>query len=109
MLRDHPRGCWASCAPTAACKPPLRTLSRRCGAACDPASPRDARERVAPGPPRRPCRRLGAGAGAALGDALPTLRGARGSVLSPPLRSTADGAVGLGPGDLRLPGGRAAP
>ena len=44
----------------------------------------------------------------ALGGALLTLRGAEQSVLSPPLRLTPDGKVGLGPGDLRLPGGRAA-
>jgi Replication-relaxation len=35
-----------------------------------------------------------------------TLRGARESVLSPPLRSTADGRKALGPADLTLPGGR---
>ncbi len=43
-----------------------------------------------------------------VGDARPTLRGSGQSVLSPPLRSTPDGRIGLGPGDLRLPGGRAA-
>jgi hypothetical protein len=35
-----------------------------------------------------------------------TLRGARESVLSPPLRSSADGRKALGPADLTLPGGR---
>jgi hypothetical protein len=35
-----------------------------------------------------------------------TLRGPEESVLSPPMRSTADGHTRLGPGDLRLPGGR---
>jgi hypothetical protein len=35
------------------------------------------------------------------------LRGARESVLSPPLRSTSQGRTALGPGDLSLPGGRA--
>ena len=44
----------------------------------------------------------------AAGGALLTLRGPEESVLAPPLRSTPDGKVGLGPGDLRLPGGRAA-
>jgi hypothetical protein len=34
------------------------------------------------------------------------LRGARESVLSPPLRSTSDGRRALGPADLTLPGGR---
>jgi hypothetical protein len=34
------------------------------------------------------------------------LRGARESVLSPPLRSTTDGRRALGPSDLTLPGGR---
>ena len=34
------------------------------------------------------------------------LRGARESVLSPPLRSSADGRKALGPADLTLPGGR---
>lgn len=42
------------------------------------------------------------------GGARPTVRGSAESVLSPPLRSTPDGRVGIGPGDLRLPGGRAA-
>lgn len=37
-----------------------------------------------------------------------TLRGPRESILSPPLRSTADGRTALGPLDLSLPGGRAA-
>lgn len=36
-----------------------------------------------------------------------TLRGARESVLSPPLRSTPEGRTALGPLGLRLPGGRA--
>jgi hypothetical protein len=36
-----------------------------------------------------------------------TLRGAQESVLSPPLRSGAEGRAALGPGDLTLPGGRA--
>jgi Replication-relaxation len=41
-------------------------------------------------------------------DAAPlTLRGARESVLSPPLRSTSQGRTALGPDDLTLPGGRA--
>jgi len=44
----------------------------------------------------------------AMGTARPRLRGSAESVLSPPLRSTAEGKVGLGPDDLRLPGGRAA-
>jgi Replication-relaxation len=35
-----------------------------------------------------------------------TLCGPEESVLSPPMRSTADGRTQLGPGDLRLPGGR---
>jgi hypothetical protein len=35
------------------------------------------------------------------------LRGARESVLSPPVRSRTDGRVALGPADLSLPGGRA--
>jgi hypothetical protein len=35
-----------------------------------------------------------------------TLRGPEESVLSPPMRSTADGRTRFGPGDLRLPGGR---
>jgi hypothetical protein len=35
------------------------------------------------------------------------LRGARESVLSPPVRSTSDGRRALGPADLSLPGGRA--
>jgi predicted transcriptional regulator len=43
----------------------------------------------------------------ALGCAPLVLRGARGSVLSPPSRSGAEGRVALGPGDLSLPGGRA--
>ena len=43
-----------------------------------------------------------------MGTARPRLRGSADSVLSPPLLSTAEGRVGLGPGDLRLPGGRAA-
>jgi hypothetical protein len=41
-------------------------------------------------------------------DGVPLgLRGARESVLSPPLRSTSDGRRALGPADLSLPGGRA--
>jgi hypothetical protein len=36
-----------------------------------------------------------------------TLRGAQESVLSPPLRSGAEGRAALGPSDLTLPGGRA--
>ena len=44
----------------------------------------------------------------AMGGTLLTLRGPEQSVISPPLRSTPDGRVGLGPGELRLPGGRAA-
>ncbi len=43
----------------------------------------------------------------ALKGASVTLRGPRESVLSPPLRSTADGRIALGPLDLSLPGGRA--
>ena len=42
-----------------------------------------------------------------LGDASCSLRGPAQSALSPPLRSTPDGRVTLGPRDLRLPGGRA--
>ena len=45
--------------------------------------------------------------GHALGDGRVTLRGREESVLSPPLRSSASGRVAVGPGDLRLPGGRA--
>lgn len=41
-------------------------------------------------------------------DARLTLRGSAECVLSPPARSTPEGRVGLTPGDLRLPGGRAA-
>ena len=44
----------------------------------------------------------------AAGGARPTVRGSAESVLSPPLRSTPEGKIGIGPGDLRLPGGRAA-
>jgi Replication-relaxation len=44
----------------------------------------------------------------AMGDTRLTLNGPGESVLSPPLRSTPGGRVGLGPGDLRLPGGRTA-
>jgi hypothetical protein len=44
----------------------------------------------------------------AVGGTLLKLCGSEQSALSPPLRSTPDGRVGLGPGDLRLPGGRAA-
>jgi hypothetical protein len=42
----------------------------------------------------------------ALGGSRPRLRGPQTSVLSPPYRSSGDGQVALGPGDLRLPGGR---
>ncbi len=45
---------------------------------------------------------------AAAEGATPVLRGPGESVLSPPSRSTADGRVALGPGELRLPGGRTA-
>jgi len=48
----------------------------------------------------------------ALGNAVPggrpALRGPAESVLSPPTLSRSEGRVGLAPGDLRLPGGRAA-
>ena len=44
----------------------------------------------------------------ALGAGALRLRGPGESVLSPPLRSTPDGRVAIGPGELRLPGGRAA-
>jgi hypothetical protein len=43
-----------------------------------------------------------------LGGARLRLRGPAESVLSPPLRSGPEGRMGLGPGDLRLPGGRTA-
>ncbi len=43
----------------------------------------------------------------ALGGTALRLRGPEESVLSPPLRSTPAGRVAIGPGDLRLPGGRA--
>ena len=43
----------------------------------------------------------------ALGCAPAGLRGARESVLSPPMRGSTEGRVALGPGDLSLPGGRA--
>ncbi len=43
----------------------------------------------------------------AVGGAPLGLRGARESVLSPPLRAGAEGRVAPGPGDLSLPGGRA--
>jgi hypothetical protein len=43
----------------------------------------------------------------ALDGAPLALRGARESILSPPLRSTSGGRTALGPGDLSLPGGRA--
>jgi Replication-relaxation len=43
----------------------------------------------------------------ALGGRTLKLRGPEESVLSPPLRSTPAGRVAIGPGDLRLPGGRA--
>jgi len=45
--------------------------------------------------------------GQAVSDASPALRGPAESVLSPPMRSTAEMRVGLAPGDLQLPGGRA--
>ena len=41
-------------------------------------------------------------------DGRPALRGPAESVLSPPRLSRPEGRVGLAPGDLRLPGGRAA-
>jgi hypothetical protein len=41
-----------------------------------------------------------------IGDTRLTLRGSAESVLSPPLRSTPEGRLGIGPLDLRLPGGR---
>ncbi len=44
----------------------------------------------------------------AAGDAHLTLHGPGESVLCPPLRSIPNGRVALGPGDLRLPGGRTA-
>jgi hypothetical protein len=44
--------------------------------------------------------------GCALDEPHVTLRGARESILSPPLRSTPDGRTALGPLDLSLPGGR---
>jgi hypothetical protein len=40
------------------------------------------------------------------GDSRPALRGPVETVISPPLRSTGAGRVSIGPGDLRLPGGR---
>jgi hypothetical protein len=43
----------------------------------------------------------------AFGAGALRLRGPGESVLSPPLRSTPAGRVAIGPGDLRLPGGRA--
>jgi hypothetical protein len=43
----------------------------------------------------------------ALGGRALKLRGPEESALSPPLRSTSAGRVAIGPGDLRLPGGRA--
>lgn len=43
---------------------------------------------------------------AARSGAAPKLRGPGEAVLSPPSRASADGRVALGPGDLRLPGGR---
>ncbi len=43
----------------------------------------------------------------ALGAGALRLRGPGESVLSPPLRSTPAGRVAIGPGELRLPGGRA--
>jgi Replication-relaxation len=42
-----------------------------------------------------------------VGDASCSVRGPEQSVLSPPPRTTPEGHVPLGPGDLRLPGGRA--
>jgi hypothetical protein len=42
----------------------------------------------------------------ALGAGALRLRGPGESVLSPPLRSTSAGRVAIGPGELRLPGGR---
>jgi len=42
----------------------------------------------------------------ALGPGSSTLRGPERSVLSPPMRSSAQGRVALAPGDLRMPGGR---
>jgi hypothetical protein len=44
----------------------------------------------------------------AVPDGRPALRGPSESVLSPPTLSKPEGRVGLAPGDLRLPGGRAA-
>jgi hypothetical protein len=44
----------------------------------------------------------------ALADTAPRIRGPGASVLSPPLRSTPDGRVAIGPADLRLPAGRTA-
>ncbi len=46
--------------------------------------------------------------GKAVPDGRPALRGPAESMLSPPTHSSPEGRVGLGPGDLRLPGGRAA-
>ncbi|HEV3320680.1 MAG TPA: replication-relaxation family protein [Solirubrobacteraceae bacterium] len=43
----------------------------------------------------------------ALGGTALRVRGPEESALSPPLRSTPGGRVAIGPGDLRLPGGRA--
>jgi hypothetical protein len=45
---------------------------------------------------------------AVLGERLGELRGARQSILTPPARRTAGASAALGPGDLRLPGGRTA-
>ena len=42
----------------------------------------------------------------AVGAGALTLRGARESALSPPMRSTSEGRAAIGPTDLRLPGGR---
>jgi hypothetical protein len=42
-----------------------------------------------------------------LTDVSCSVRGTAQAVLSPPLRTTTDGRVPFGPGDLRLPGGRA--
>ncbi len=42
-----------------------------------------------------------------IGGGALRLRGPEESAISPPLRSTPDGRIAIGPGDLRLPGGRA--
>lgn len=46
--------------------------------------------------------------GRTLPDGWPAMLGPTESVLSPPMRATPEARVGLGPADLRLPGGRAA-